>query len=182
MKKIIFIIIGAITLFMFYGLFSEITKKKPKKRVACQEKTITFEKIHSKALAKEAVELLKNSAYTLTGKVDYSVHMKSHLVTILSAEDLNLLIQQVIEEYTTSKNESANKLDKTLEIHYILYENDKEDKNKKNPDAKLYAGQIGFEFKLDNKLIYKIQTDYMNLDAKDLKERVKCAIDSFVSI
>ncbi len=39
-----------------------------------------------------------------------------------------------------------------------------------------------FEFKLNNQLIYKIQTDYMDIDAKDLKERLSCVIESFMSL
>ena len=39
-----------------------------------------------------------------------------------------------------------------------------------------------FEFKYDNKLVYKIQTDYMNIDANDLEDRMDCVINSFTSI
>ena len=39
-----------------------------------------------------------------------------------------------------------------------------------------------FEFKYDGKLVYKIQTDYMDIDANDLEDRMDCAINSFISI
>ena len=39
-----------------------------------------------------------------------------------------------------------------------------------------------FEFKLDNKLLYKIQSDYMDIDGKDIKERMDCAIRSFLTL
>ena len=69
-----------------------------------------------------------------------------------------------------------------LLINYYIYENDKEDRGKKNKDAKSYAGYLMFEFKYDNKLVYKIQTDYMNIDANDLEDRMDCVINSFISI
>jgi hypothetical protein len=65
---------------------------------------------------------------------------------------------------------------------YYIYENDKEDKGKKNKDALLYAGYLVFEFKLDNEILYKIQIDYMQTDASDIKSRVNCAIESFLTI
>ncbi|MFA7084489.1 MAG: hypothetical protein WC141_08150 [Arcobacteraceae bacterium] len=182
MKKIFYIAIGLIVVFLMYGLFTEMSKKKKPKRIACQEKTITFEKINSSASIKEGIELLKQKAYTLQGKIDYSVHMRSHLVNILSSEDVDLMIKKEIENYLNASNDNSIQHDKNLNINYTVYENDKEDKNKKNKDAKLYAGHIIFEFKLDNILLYKIQTDYMNLDVKDLPDRIKCAFDSFVSL
>ena len=39
-----------------------------------------------------------------------------------------------------------------------------------------------FEFKLDGNVVYKIQTDYMNIDGKDIQERMDCVIKSFISI
>ena len=39
-----------------------------------------------------------------------------------------------------------------------------------------------FEFKYNNELIYKIQTDYKNIDASDIKERMDCVVNSFISI
>ena len=49
----------------------------------------------------------------------------------------------------------------------------KEDKNKKNAKSKLYAGYLVFEFKLDGKIVYKIQTDYMKQDGSDIENRMK---------
>ena len=67
-------------------------------------------------------------------------------------------------------------------IDYYIYENDKDDSGKKNKDAKNYAGYLVFEFKYKNILVYKIQTDYMKLDASDIEDRMNCAIKSFTSI
>jgi hypothetical protein len=90
-------------------------------------------------------------------------------------------LKTVIEKYI-DKNSTENKDNKKLLIDYYIYENDKEDRGKKNKDAKSYAGYLVFEFKYDKKLVYKIQTDYMNLDTKDIDERMDCVINSFISI
>jgi hypothetical protein len=39
-----------------------------------------------------------------------------------------------------------------------------------------------FEFKYNNILVYKIQTDYMQMDASDIEDRMHCAIKSFIDI
>ena len=72
--------------------------------------------------------------------------------------------------------------DKKVSLNYYVYENDKEDSGKKNSEAKKYAGYLMFDFKYDKKLVYKIQIDYMDLDAKDLEDRMDCVINSFLSI
>ncbi len=69
-----------------------------------------------------------------------------------------------------------------LQIKYYIYENDKEDSGKKGKKSKLYAGYLLFEFKLQNKLIYKIQTDYMKIDASDIQSRINCVIKSFITL
>lgn len=69
-----------------------------------------------------------------------------------------------------------------VQIDTYLYENDKNDKGKKTKKAKLYAGYVVMDFKLDKKSVYKIQVDYMDIDTKDLKNRVDCAIQSFITL
>ena len=107
--------------------------------------------------------------------------MKSHLIDILTKEQSDEKLKRVIDKYTNKKLIN-NKDDKKLLLDYYIYENDKEDSGKKNSEAKIYAGYLMFEFKYNNKLVYKIQTDYMNLDANDLEERMDCVLNSFISI
>ena len=104
--------------------------------------------------------------------------MPSHLINILTIKQANETLDNVIKKYITSNIPNNKK----LIIDYYIYENDKEDKRKKGLKSKLYAGYLLFEFKLNNKLVYKIQTDYMNIDGKDIDERMDCVIKSFLSI
>ena len=88
------------------------------------------------------------------------------------------IIKNYIEDTSTQAIPNENK----LSINYYIYENDKEDKGKKNNDAKAYAGYLVFEFKYNNRLVYKIQSDYMNLNGNDIEDRMSCAIKSFTSL
>lgn len=178
MKKIFIPLFLLLLISLFYGFYMQLTKKQNNKRLICQEKTITFEKINSSSSIKEAIELLKTNNIVIKSNIEYSKYMPSHLISVLSLEQANSILRNVLENYYLDGKVYPQK----LLVDYYIYENDKEDKNKTNAKAKVYAGYIVFEFKFNNKLVYKIQTDYINIDAKDLEERFKCVIDSFVSI
>lgn len=165
----------------FYFIYKEVTKSAKSKRLECQSKTTTFEKIFIENPIKEAINSLESNNYELKSDIKYSEFMKSHLIGILTKEQSDEKLKTVIEKYI-DKNSTENKDNKKLLIDYYIYENDKEDRGKKNKDAKSYAGYLVFEFKYDKKLVYKIQTDYMNLDAKDIDERMDCVVNSFISI
>jgi len=107
--------------------------------------------------------------------------MKSNLINILTKEQADEKLEKIIKGYIETSAQT-NSDDKKLLIDYYIYENDKEDKGKKNNDAKSYAGYLVFEFKYDNKLVYKIQSDYMNLDGNDIEDRMNCAMKSFTSL
>ena len=175
--KIYILIIVAFISFIVYGVFNQNRIDPKVKRVACQNSVTTFEKIYSTDL-KFAKELLLSSNYIIESKIEYSKSMKSNLYNIFSNKQSDQILNDVLSKF---KN-SDKKYDKKLLISYYIYENDKEDKGKKNKDAKSYAGYLVFEFKYDKKLVYKIQTDYMNLDAKDIDERMDCVVNSFISI
>lgn len=179
MSKILPIIGIAILSFVFYGVFTQATKSIKSKRVECQTKTITFEKINIDAPIKEAINSLKNGNYEIISDIEYSKYMKSNLINILDKNQSDVLLKNILEKNMISKKEDST--EKTI-IDYYIYENDKEDNGKKNNEAKSYAGYLVFEFKYENKLVYKIQTDYMNLDGNDIDERMNCVIDSFISI
>jgi hypothetical protein len=107
--------------------------------------------------------------------------MKSNLINILTNKQADESLKKIINKYINSVNNQMTN-DKKLLIDYYIYENDKEDTGKKNKDAKQYAGYLMFEFKYDNKLVYKIQTDYMDINASDIEDRMDCAINSFIAI
>lgn len=180
MKKMILpSILILVILFVTFGVFEEVNKFDPtKKRLACQEKTITFEKIDFENPIWETNNLIETNNFIIKSDIEYSKFMKSHLINILTVKQADELLNSILKKYIISNTPNNKK----LIIDYFIYENDKEDKGKKGAKSKLYAGYILFEFKLDNKLVYKIQTDYMDIDANDIEERMNCAIQSFLTI
>lgn len=179
MKKILPIALILLILFVTFAVFEELNKFDPKKkRLACQEKTTTFEKIEFENPIWETNNLIETNNFIIKSNIEYSKYMESHLINILNVKQADEILNRVLKNYI--KSDIPN--DKKLVIDYYIYENDKEDKGKKSPKAKLYAGYLMFEFKLDGNLVYKIQSDYMSLEAKDIEERMDCIIKSFISI
>ncbi len=179
MNKILPTILILLILFITFAVFEEVNKFDPKqKRLSCQEKTITFEKIDFEHPIWETNNLIETNNFLIKSNIEYSKLMPSNLINILTIKQANETLENVLKKYITSNVPNNKK----LIIDYYIYENDKEDKGKKGLKSKLYAGYLLFEFKLNNKLVYKIQTDYMNIDGKDIDERMDCVIKSFLSI
>ncbi len=180
MNKFFIFILIFIVGFFSYGLLTKESNDhiKKEKRLTCQTKTTTFEKISNKQLAQEAIELLETSNYIIKSRIEKSVYMESQIDKHICEEKANEYLNETINKYVKDKKLK----DKKLLIDYYILENDKEDKGKKGTKCKLYAGYLVFEFKLDNKLIYKIQTDYMNMDTSDIPERMDCVIKSFITL
>uniref|UniRef100_UPI004048EA7C hypothetical protein n=1 Tax=Aliarcobacter sp. TaxID=2321116 RepID=UPI004048EA7C len=179
-NKIIPLIIIALFSGIFYVVFNQTTKSAKTKRVKCQTQTTTFEKIFVEEPIIDSINSFKSNNYEIISNIEYSKFMKSNLINILTKEQSDEKLKTVINKYVSLDNKHKN--DKRVLINYYIYENDKKDSGKKNDEAKKYAGYLVFEFKYENKLVYKIQTDYMNLDGKDIEERMDCVITSFISI
>lgn len=178
MKKIIILAIFSLIPIGFYLVSQKVSHTKIK-RLECQNKTITFEKLFINSPVKEAMETFLEGNYKInSSEIEYSSNMQSNLKNYLKIEELDKKVNLTINKYV----KTLNKKDTFINIDYYLYENDKKDTNKKNEDAKKYAGYIVFEFKYKNQLIYKIQTDYMKTDGNDVDERLDCVIKSFISI
>jgi len=65
-----------------------------------------------------------------------------------------------------------------LRIEVSIYENDKQDPEKKTAKSKLYEGYIFSKFFIDKKQVYQIQIDFMEKDGSDIIEKVKCILKS----
>jgi hypothetical protein len=180
MKRTIQIILIIVFLIVTFKVFNEISNFDPNmKRLACQNKTVTFEKIFFDNPIWEANDLIETNNVIITSNIEYSKYMDSHLKNIMTIEQADRLLLNVLKDYRSTE---TKEVDKKLVIDYYIYENDKKDTGKKGKKSKLYAGYIMFEFKLDDQLLYKIQTDYMDIDGKDIKERMDCAIRSFLTL
>ncbi|WP_428023890.1 hypothetical protein [Arcobacter sp.] len=177
MNKILIFILTSIILFFSYGIYTNLHKKSMKsKRIACQEQTITFESIYDISKISKGQKLFSSKNYVIKSDIKYSIFMPTVLKKFYSVEKADTILKSSIPV------KDIIKTDEKIVLDYYIYENDKEDKNKKSPKAKLYAGYLLFEFKLDGQIIYKIQTDYMKIDGSDIENRMKCIIKSFLTI
>lgn len=180
MNKIYILIFLAFIGFFSYGIIAKdnTNSLKKHKRLECQKKTITFEKIANLDNIEEAINLLLTDNYKIKSYIQYSKFMQTQIANYMDIKRANEYLIQSINIYS----KEAKQNNKKLQIEYYIYENDKEDKGKKSKKAKLYAGYLVFEFKLENKLIYKIQTDYMEENTSDILQRMDCVIKSFISL
>ncbi len=177
--KFLYSILLLLFLFFSYAIYEQLNKPSQKaKRVPCQYQTTTFEKIENKQYIKKAQELFYTTNYKLKSSIEYSIYMKSNLKDSFTLEMFAKEVNKILLKYTKEANQNIQKL--IIKAH--LYENDKEDKGKKNKKAKLYAGYFILEFIYENKSLYKIQIDYINTDLSDLEKRITCAINSFLLI
>ncbi|MGB6328827.1 MAG: hypothetical protein WBF48_07855 [Halarcobacter sp.] len=186
MNKLLSLILISIVLFFGYGIYQNLDQAKIKKelRVSCQKKTTTFENISNKELIPKAIELLKSNNYKVISRIEFSKYMETKILNHISIEQADNFLENSIKKIakTQKTQDEINPSNEKLIIDYYIYENDKEDKGKKSEKAKLYAGYLVFEFKLENKLIYKIQADYMKMDTSDIPERMDCIIKSFITL
>jgi hypothetical protein len=180
MNKILPIILLILITFVSYGVYKQANKSVKTKRLECQAKTTTFERIFVEEPIKEAINSLKSNNYTINSFIKYSKFMKSNLINILTKEQADEILEKVIKSQIKEPIKTSD--DTKVLIDYYIYENDKEDTGKKNNDAKSYAGYLMFEFKYKNILVYKIQTDYMDINASDIENRMNCVIKSFIEI
>ena len=170
---------GVLILLFLYvagsSIYESMTKVDLKSsRLACQKEVTTFETFRKPEMISEAIKALKSGNYKLESEIRFSKYMKSQLGNYLSVEDVDKMIEEAV---SVDKNPNDN----GLVIDYSVYENDKKDPGKKTKKSKLYAGYIYMNFKMGKTSVYDIQLDYKDLQAKDLKKRIGCAIKSFLS-
>jgi len=176
------IVSGVLILFIvlvFYGALKQVKKIDPKiKRLECQKQTTTFERLNIQNPASDAIVAFKNNNYILNTTIDYSTYMESHLKDVLTTSKADIIFNESAKRFVSADKTED---DKVL-IDYYIYENDKKDPSKKGKKSKLYSGYIKLDFNYKNKIVYQIQTDYKDIDAKDLDQRIDCALQSFTSI
>lgn len=173
---ILFVAIGG----FFYTTLSKVNKSSANntKRIECQTKSVTVEKVFVHNPVMEAVSLLESNNYVIQSKIEYSKYMPSNLVYSLTKEQADKKLENVISTFVKKNNPSEHK----VLINYSIYENDKKENGKTSTEENDYSGHLVFEFKLDDKPVYKIKTNYLDNGASDLKQRLTCVVDSFVSL
>jgi hypothetical protein len=94
--------------------------------------------------------------------------MPSQITNYINEAKLLSLTQDVFGQ------ENKNIENDLVEITCKLYENDKDDPKKKNESCRLLAGNLLYEFRLKDELVYKVYIDFTNPKGKDVPKRLKC--------
>ena len=174
MKRIIYLALAVVVFGAIgKGIYDQSNKKGAKAtRLTCHSKSVVFERLYMPEKLKNLQNRLLSEKPTLTFQTLPSTFMPTKLFEYLSSKDV------ANYTYKALGMENANTVAEDFKIAITIYENDKLDPKKKTPEAKLYAGYLVYDFYLKNELVYKIQVDFMNMQASDVEERVACAIES----
>lgn len=176
-------VLGVITVLFFYIIGTEVVGFINKKsantaRLECHKKSTTFEYVYQKEQVNTILDAIKSNHVVIRSKFQLSEHMQTKLANYISLSQVDKMIKDQIDVYKVTDKES----DKELLIDYFIYENDKEDPGKKTAKSKLYAGYLVFHFLLEGEKVYRIQIDFMDLQGKDIEEKVGCVFDSVMSL
>ncbi len=169
-----------VTVVFFYILATDVMNQKSAKtaRLECHTRSTTFEYVYKKELVKIMQDAIKGGNVEIRSKFKLSEYMPTKLAGHISLSEVDEMIQKQIDLHkTTSKRNDANLL-----IDYFIYENDKEDPGKKTAKSKLYAGYLVFHFLLEGEKVYRLQIDFMDMQGKDIEEKIHCMMKSVMSL
>lgn len=168
-----------IVFFVSSAIYEQMNKKSAKStRLDCHKKSIVFERVNNPKLISQLQELLKSSEVIISTRIEKAKYMQSTLFEYIDEKNVKELLKRYIKAY----NKDNININKNITIDLLIYENDKKDPGKKTKKSKLYAGYLVFDFKLDRKNVYKIQIDFMDLQGRDISEKLKCALKSVMSV
>ncbi|MEA3384666.1 MAG: hypothetical protein U9Q20_08385 [Campylobacterota bacterium] len=182
MKKYIGIFVSVFILTLIgNSIYEEMTKDETPgkaKRLECQKSVTTFERGFSNDDIKTAQDLLKSGNVVFSSTIEKAIYAQSKLFEFIKLEDTDKIVQQELNKYIVKKDPQ----DEKMNLSYNIYENDIKDPGKKTKKSKLYAGYVVFQVKnKNNKLIYKVQIDFMDKKGADIANSIKCSIKSFVT-
>jgi len=182
MKKFIYLgIILLLGYFFINSIYQELNRDKTPgkaKRIECQKELTTFEKAFDIQEIHFLQKFIESGNIKISSDIEKSVHSKSTLFEYISLEETDLLFNRELSLY--QKNSILQKDD--YKLYYYIYENDKNDPGKTNKKSKNYAGYVVLEVKNDkNRIIYKVQIDFMNEKGLDIHKSIHCIIKSLMT-
>jgi|LGVE01.1.fsa_nt_gb hypothetical protein len=178
MKYVYYALIVVFVYFVGNDIYQQTNKTGARStRLACQKECKVFEKVYKEDLLEKAKLALKSGNYALDSSIKKAKFMKSTMFEYVQIEEVDKDVREAIAKYKQPDLQS----DEKVKIEYYIYENDKGDPGKKTKKSKLFAGYLRFSFVLDTKKVYMVQVDFMDLQGRDIKKSVDCAIESFVT-
>jgi len=175
--------IAAILVFALVVLLVKVgvdrTAKKSSKsvRLECHKKSTVFEHVYDQALIKEVQRALQKGEFELLSHAKKAQYMKSKLFEYVEMKEVDAMLVNALAAYKDPQAQSTT----PVTIDYFVYENDKDDPGKKTKESKRYAGYLHFKVLVGKERIYVIQIDFMDLQGKDIPEKVECAVQSLMA-
>ena len=176
MKKFIYIIIS-IVFFVAIGnsIYDQMNKKSAKSvRLECHKNSTVFEKVLKPKLVTQLQDGIKNGAISLEIEIEKAKYMDSKLFEYVDP--------QVVKKDFINLIKNVKNNEKNVQVNILIYENDKNDPGKKTAKSKLYAGYLVFTYKVQNKLVYKQQIDFLDHEGKDIPKVLDCGLISVLTL
>ncbi|MGB5507028.1 MAG: hypothetical protein WBM70_10125 [Sulfurovum sp.] len=162
-----------------FFVFQKTAHKGPNaQRIACHKNSIVFEKVYNHNLLQKVQNAIHTGAYNLSSSIEEAKYMPTRMFTHVKLEEVDNLVHNALKKYKTLSSTVGDNVD----IDYYIYENDKADPGKKTAKSKLYAGYLHFTFAYQGKKVYAIQIDFMDMEGKDISQRVDCAIKFIMTV
>ncbi len=169
-----FTLVTIIVMSIVLTIYVKYVPKPPRVHsdLACQKESYTFDRIYNQELLDEANKLLNHGAYILDGGLIKPRFGKSYLKDEINIKQSDEYFQQAIIKSSSVKNYF-------VKIKYEIVENDKNDPRKKDDSCKLHAGSLMTSFRINEKEVFRMHTDFLKYDKNDIKERINCTLKAF---
>jgi hypothetical protein len=178
MKYIAAILAFAFLVFLVkVGVDSTAKKSSKSVRLECHKKSTVFERVYDQALIKEVQRALQKGEFELLSHAKKAQYMESKLFEYVDMKEVDAMVRNALAAYKDPQAQSTT----PVTIDYFVYENDKDDPGKKTKESKLFAGYLHFKVLVGGERIYVIQIDFMDLQGKDIPEKVECAVQSLMT-
>ena len=147
-------------------------------RLPCHKQVVLFEKVYDPSALQSVQQALEEQNYTIESTIKKAHYMKSQLLEYVDIKKVDQDVKDAIATYQTANMRNSE----PVTIKYLIYENDKKDPGKKTKKSKLYAGYMKFDVVYKQKRVYAVQIDFMDMEGKDISQRVGCAIKSIMTV
>lgn len=176
-KKFLFIVLGLLVIyFIGEGIYTKMTSKAKLSALSCHKEVVVFEKIYESELFQNALKAIQVGAFESSISAEKATYSPSTLFTYVNLEETKSRVNDALEGYVKEKKSITPKAD----IAILVYENDMKHPGKKTKESKLYRGYLVLNVMMEDALVYKVQIDFMDFEAKDLPQRIECVVETLM--
>ena len=176
-KKFLFIVLGFLVIyFIGEGIYTKMTSKAKLSALPCHKEVVVFEKIYESELFQNALKAIQAGAFESSISAEKATYSPSTLFAYVNLEETKSRVNDALAGYVKEKKSGTS----NVEVAILVYENDMEHPGKKTKESKLYRGYLVLNVMVEEVLVYKVQIDFVDYEAKDLPQRVECAVETLM--